>query len=83
MPFVARRPDGSIYGMWSVKQWDGQEELPPEHTEVQAFTNRSHPNDQRAADVADARAKVDEALASPAVPQPVKAALAAMKKVLG
>jgi len=25
--FVGRRKDGSIYGMWTVRQWDGQEEI--------------------------------------------------------
>lgn len=32
--FVARNPDGSIYGKWTVKQWDTQEELPDNHPEL-------------------------------------------------
>ena len=40
MPFVARRPDTSIYGCWTVRQFDGQEELDESHPEVMAFRNR-------------------------------------------
>lgn len=34
--FVARRQDGTIYGMWTVRQFDGQEELPDDHPDVLA-----------------------------------------------
>lgn len=37
MPFVGRRSDHSIYGLWTVRQFDGQEELPDDHPEVAAF----------------------------------------------
>lgn len=38
--FIARNPDGSIYGAWSVSQKhnpDVTEELPDDHPEVVAF----------------------------------------------
>jgi hypothetical protein len=35
--FVARQQDGTIYGIWTVRQWDGQEELPDDHADVIAF----------------------------------------------
>lgn len=35
--FIGRNKDGSIYGLWTVKQWDGQEELPDDAAEVAAF----------------------------------------------
>lgn len=35
--FVGRRKDGTIYGLWTVRQWEGQEELPNDHPEVVAF----------------------------------------------
>lgn len=37
--FIGRRQDGSIYGLWTVKQWDGQEELPDGAAEVVAFVD--------------------------------------------
>lgn len=39
--FVARNPDGTIYGKWSVKQWDGQEELPDNHPELNPAPTQS------------------------------------------
>lgn len=36
--FVGRKEDGSIYGLWTVRQWDGQEELADDNPEVVAFT---------------------------------------------
>lgn len=39
--FVGRNDDGSIYGTWTVCQWDGQEELPDDHADVVAFQNRA------------------------------------------
>jgi hypothetical protein len=35
--FIGRRPDGTIYGLWTVRQWVGQEELPDNAPEVVAF----------------------------------------------
>lgn len=35
--FVGRREDGTIYGLWTVRQWKGQEELPDDHADVVAF----------------------------------------------
>lgn len=35
--FIGRKDDGSIYGLWTVKQWEGQEELPDDHPDVVAF----------------------------------------------
>lgn len=32
--FVDRRADGTIYGKWTVKQWEGQEELPDDHPDI-------------------------------------------------
>lgn len=32
--FIARNPDGTIYGKWTVKQWEGQEELPDDHPDL-------------------------------------------------
>ena len=37
MAFVGRREDNSIYGLWTVKQFDGQEELADDHPDVVAF----------------------------------------------
>lgn len=34
--FVARRQDNTIYGMWTVRQFPGQEELPDNEPEVLA-----------------------------------------------
>lgn len=36
--FIGRKEDGTIYGLWTVKQWKGQEELPADHPEVAGFT---------------------------------------------
>jgi hypothetical protein len=41
--FVGRREDGSIYGVWSVRQWEKQEELLQDDPEVVAFINRPKP----------------------------------------
>jgi hypothetical protein len=35
--FIARRQDNSIYGCWTVRQFEEQEELPDDHSEVVAF----------------------------------------------
>lgn len=41
--FVARTEDGSIYGAWTVRQWDEQEHLPAGDTELVAFMTRPFP----------------------------------------
>jgi hypothetical protein len=41
--FIARREDGSIYGTWTVRQWDGQEQLPDDHADVVAARTRPLP----------------------------------------
>lgn len=38
--FIGRREDGSIYGTWTVRQWEGQEELADDDPQVVAFVNR-------------------------------------------
>ena len=38
--FIGRREDGSIYGAWACRQFEGQEELPEDHAEVVAFPIR-------------------------------------------
>lgn len=35
--FIGRRKDRSIYGLWTVRQWPDQEELPDEHGDVLMF----------------------------------------------
>ena len=35
--FVGRNPDGTIYGLWTVRQFFGQEELQDSDPEVLAF----------------------------------------------
>lgn len=35
--FIGRRGDNSIYGLWTVRQWNGQEELPDTDPQVIAF----------------------------------------------
>jgi len=37
--FVARNGHGQIYGIWTVRQFQGQEELSNNHPEVVAFLN--------------------------------------------
>jgi hypothetical protein len=39
--FIGRREDGTIYGLWSVQQWEGQEELADDHTDIVAFNTPS------------------------------------------
>lgn len=43
MPYVARREDQSIYGLWSVRQWDGQEFLAENHADVVAARQAAQP----------------------------------------
>jgi len=35
--FIGRNPDTTIYGLWTVPQWKGQEELPDSDPQVLAF----------------------------------------------
>lgn len=39
--FVGRRDDKTIYGLWSVRQWDGQEKIADDHADVLAFRQRN------------------------------------------
>lgn len=46
--FVGRRPDGSVYGMWTCRQPEDEhhpniEELPDDHADVVAFMTRPSP----------------------------------------
>lgn len=41
--FVGRNEDGSIHTVWSIRQWEGQEELADDHADVVAFLNRTLP----------------------------------------
>ena len=46
--FIGRREDGTIYGMWSVRQPDDehhrrQEEVADDHPELVAFLSRPRP----------------------------------------
>lgn len=34
MIFIARFPDGRVYGKWTVQQFKGQESLPEEHPDL-------------------------------------------------
>ena len=45
MPFIGRHGDGSIYGLWTVRQAEGQEELPDDHADVLAFRTPKPPLD--------------------------------------
>lgn len=38
--FVGRREDGTIYGLWQVRQWNGHEERLEDEPEIVAFVNR-------------------------------------------
>jgi len=35
--YIGRNEDGSIYGLWTVKQYEGQEEKPENDSEIIAF----------------------------------------------
>ena len=43
MPFVQRNKKGEITGLWTVRQWEGQEELSDDNPEVVAFKERQPP----------------------------------------
>lgn len=58
--FIGRKPDNSIYGCWTVKQWDGQEELPADHPDLVAFLAPKPPDPRRVLDDAECEAaKID------------------------
>lgn len=43
--FIDRKADGTIYGLWTVRQWAGQEELPDNAPAVLAFQAPKPPLD--------------------------------------
>lgn len=43
MPFVQRNKKGEITGLWTVRQWEAQEELSDDNPEVVAFKERQPP----------------------------------------
>lgn len=45
MPFIGRRGDNSIYGIWTIQQAPGQEELPDNDPAVVAFRAPKPPVD--------------------------------------
>lgn len=57
MAFIGRRGDNSIYGVWSVQQAPGQEELPDDHAEVVAFRAPKPPIDSSDLDGIDRKLK--------------------------
>lgn len=57
--FIGRNPDGTIYGLWAVRQWEGQEELPDDHPEVLAGPV---PTSAQTAEIARRQAIRDDAL---------------------
>lgn len=66
--FIGRK-DGLIYGTWTVRQWEKQEELPDDNAEVVAFLNRSSGESKREKAIEALLTK--EAL-DPLAPQEVK-----------
>lgn len=44
--FIGRKDDGTIYGMWTCRQWANQEELPDNDPAVVAFLAPRAPIDQ-------------------------------------
>lgn len=43
MPYVGRREDQTIYGLWSGQQWPGQEFLAENHADVVAARAAAQP----------------------------------------
>lgn len=41
--FVGRREDGALYGVWTVRQWEGQEEMLHDDLEIVTFQNKQPP----------------------------------------
>lgn len=58
--FVGRNEDDSIYGLWTVRQWAGQEELPDDHEEVVEFLNWEPPERTPAQKLAAVGLSVEE-----------------------
>jgi len=81
MAYVRRRADGTISEVFSVRQFEGQEAVPDDHPEVVAIRTPVGPSARQQA-VADAKAKLDAAVASAAVPPALKDALTALRQVL-
>ncbi len=44
--FIARKQDGTIYGAWSCRQWEAQEELAEDHPDLVAFLAPRPPLDE-------------------------------------
>lgn len=61
MPFVGRRADHSIYGLWTVRQVENQEFLPNDNVEIVAFRTLPAPVDL--SDIDNAQDKALKALA--------------------
>lgn len=57
--FIGRRGDNSIFGCWTVQQFEGQEELPDNHPDVIAFLNPPPPTQEQLAEQANARLDAD------------------------
>jgi hypothetical protein len=55
--FIGRRDDNSIYGIWTVRQFDGQEELADDDQEVLAFRAPRPPIDRSDLDLIDKQFK--------------------------
>ena len=56
--FIGRN-DGVIFGLWTVQQFEGQEELPDDHPDVIAFLNPPPPTQEQLAAQAEARLDAD------------------------
>lgn len=61
--FIGRNPDATIYGLWTVRQWQDQEELPASDPEVQAFLAPKPPDPRIVQDESERQAcKIDAAI---------------------
>lgn len=67
--YIGRKEDGSIYGLWTARQWEGQEELPDDDADVVAFV------DAQKAKMAAPQPTIEDIIA--VLPQESKDALAA------
>ena len=74
--FIGRNPDLTIYGLWTVRQWKDQEELPDNHPDVLAFNNRPVPVNKLAEAV---DALLEKEALDPLSPQEVKDYAATLK----
>lgn len=70
--FVGRRTNGEIYGVWTTRQWEGQEELLHDDPAVVAF----HTRPPRKAD----EPKPDTEILDPRLSKEARAATAAPAK---